>query len=150
MALSDYQNDVKISPQILKQVGEHYLKLRNTIRFLLANTQGLKKLDFSHLSAIDVWILEEAKKVFSEIDDLFSHYEFSKGFQILNGFITAILSGIYLDICKDSLYLRLGGIEFFGKLYTPCTLLDSCPTNKKVIRRHRCFSMYVLILHKRH
>ena len=104
VALSDYQNDVKISPQILKQVGEHYLKLRNTIRFLLANTQGLKKLDFSHLSAIDVWILEEAKKVFSEIDDLFSHYEFSKGFQILNGFITAILSGIYLDICKDSLY----------------------------------------------
>lgn len=104
VALSDYQNDVKISLGILKQVSDNYLKIRNTIRFLLANTQGLAKLDFTHLSNIDVWILHEAKKIVAEITALFNNYEFSKGFQVLNGFITATLSGIYLDISKDSLY----------------------------------------------
>lgn len=105
VALSDYQNDVKISQNILKQVSENYLKLRNTIRFLLANTQGLTKLSSSeNFSIIDEWVLHEAKQVLNEVDTLFSEYEFSKGFQVLNGFITATLSGIYLDICKDSLY----------------------------------------------
>lgn len=104
VALSDYQNDVKISQNILKQVSENYLKIRNTIRFLLANTQGLKELCFSNLSVIDEWVLHEAQIVFNEVDTLFSNYDFSKGFQVLNGFITATLSGIYLDICKDSLY----------------------------------------------
>lgn len=105
VALSDYQNDVKISQNILKQVSENYLKLRNTIRFLLANTQGLTKLSSSeNFSIIDEWVLHEAKQVLNEVDSLFSEYEFSKGFQVLNGFITATLSGIYLDICKDSLY----------------------------------------------
>lgn len=103
VALSDYQNDVKISQNILKQVSENYLKLRNTIRFLLANTQGLTKI-CDRFSIIDEWVLHEAKQVFNEVNSLFSEYDFSKGFQVLNGFITATLSGIYLDICKDSLY----------------------------------------------
>ena len=104
VALSDYQSDVRISPSILKQVSDNYLKIRNTIRFLLANTQGLEKLDFSGTSPIDRWILREAEEIFGNILDLFSRYDFSKGFQILNGFMTATLSGIYLDVCKDSLY----------------------------------------------
>ncbi len=104
VALSDYQNDVKISQNILKQVSENYLKIRNTIRFLLANTQGLQQLCFDNLSIIDEWVLHEAKRIFHEVDTFFGHYDFSKGFQVLNGFITATLSGIYLDICKDSLY----------------------------------------------
>ncbi|MWV61837.1 isoleucine--tRNA ligase [Helicobacter saguini] len=104
VALSDYQNDVKISQNILKQVSENYLKLRNTLRFLLANTSGLKTLEFCHLSEIDKWVLHEFVAMEREVRELFSAYDFSKGFQLLNGFITATLSGIYLDICKDSLY----------------------------------------------
>ncbi|STQ86615.1 isoleucine--tRNA ligase [Helicobacter muridarum] len=104
VALSDYQNDVKISQNILKQVSENYLKIRNTIRFLLANTQGLKVLNFENLSPIDIWILIEANKAFAQIEEFFNIYDFSKGFMILNSFLTASLSGIYLDICKDSLY----------------------------------------------
>lgn len=104
VALSDYHNDIKISQNILKQVAENYLKIRNTIRFLLANAQGLSALNFENLSPIDIWILYESKKAFTHIETLFNVYDFSKGFQILNGFITTNLSGIYLDICKDSLY----------------------------------------------
>ena len=66
--------------------------------------QNLKSLDFTGLSMIDKWVLDEAFRIFSEVDRHFSMYDFSKGFQALNGFITATLSGIYLDICKDSLY----------------------------------------------
>lgn len=104
VALSDYQNDVKISQNILKQVSENYLKIRNTIRFLLANTSGLKRLDFRHLSRIDKWIAHEFLATARAVDEMFGAYDFSKGFQALNGFITGTLSGIYLDICKDSLY----------------------------------------------
>lgn len=104
VALSDYHNDVKISPNILKQVADNYLKLRNTIRFLLANTHGLERLDFENLSPLDGWILHEAKLAFDEIEARFFDYDFSKGFLVLNNFITASLSGIYLDVCKDSLY----------------------------------------------
>lgn len=44
VALSNYQSDQNISDEILKQVGEQYRKIRNTIRFLLANIQGLESM----------------------------------------------------------------------------------------------------------
>ncbi len=41
VALSDYQNDLKIGNNILKQTAEQYRKIRNSFRFLLANLDGL-------------------------------------------------------------------------------------------------------------
>lgn len=104
VALSDYQSDIKISKNIIKQVSDNYLKIRNTIRFLLANTEGLVNIDLDNLGEIDKWILNVAKGVFLDVDKLFSEYEFVKGFSVLNNFISTELSGIYLDISKDSLY----------------------------------------------
>ncbi|MDA3967755.1 isoleucine--tRNA ligase [Helicobacter sp. WB40] len=103
VAMSDYQNDQRISKNILKQVGENYRKIRNTIRFLLANTNGLDEL-YYEFSEIDLWILESAKKCFDSIHALLGEYEFAKAIQELTYFLNAELSGIYLDICKDNLY----------------------------------------------
>jgi len=103
--MSDYQSDLKISDNILKQNGELYRKIRNTARFLLANIDDLETLvEVEKLGELDKWILEKAKKVFDEIDASFKVYEFSKGLNKLNNFLVVDLSGIYLDVCKDRLY----------------------------------------------
>ena len=104
VAMSDYQNDQRISQNILKQVGENYRKIRNTIRFLLANTNGLDELQVENFNQIDLWILKQARECFNEVNRLFGEYEFSKAIQELTHFLNVELSGIYLDICKDNLY----------------------------------------------
>ena len=105
VAMSDYQSDLKISDNILKQMGEQYRKIRNTARFLLANINDLETIvDTDQMGVLDKWILNKSKAVFDEIDDTFKSYEFSKGLNKLNHFLVVDLSGIYLDICKDRLY----------------------------------------------
>lgn len=104
VALSDYTDDLKISPDILKQTAEQYRKIRNTIRFLLANTNDLKEIKTDNFTFIDKWILSRASEAFSAVTKCFKSYDFSKGFNILLGFLSGDLSGIYLDICKDRLY----------------------------------------------
>ncbi|MSN96526.1 isoleucine--tRNA ligase [Campylobacter sp. FMV-PI01] len=104
VGLSDYSSDLKIGDEILKQVSEQYRKIRNTIRFLLANVSDLEELEISKFNALDLWILAKASKTFDEVSVAFKNYEFSKGFNTLLNFLSADLSGIYLDICKDRLY----------------------------------------------
>ncbi|CAM4142353.1 isoleucine--tRNA ligase [Campylobacter armoricus] len=102
--LSDYSSDLKISDNILKQVSEQYRKIRNTIRFLLANTNDIEFLETKNFTLLDKWILMRAKIAFETCENAFERYEFAKGFSVLLNFLSADLSGIYLDICKDRLY----------------------------------------------
>ena len=105
VALSDYQNDLKISDGILKQTAEQYRKIRNTFRFLLANVDDLDAIvPVEQYGELDRWILGKAGKVFGEVKESFDAYDFLRGFALLNHFLTNELSGIYMDICKDRLY----------------------------------------------
>ncbi len=105
VAMSEYKSDLKISDAILKQVAENYRKIRNTFRFLLANVNDLETLvPAQELGELDRWIIQKAAKVFEAMRASFDMYDFSKGFQQLNNFLTNELSGIYLDITKDRLY----------------------------------------------
>jgi isoleucyl-tRNA synthetase len=105
VAMSDYQNDLKISDEILKQMSEQYRKIRNTIRFLFANISDLDEIkDVSTFGAMDLWIINRAKEVFDGIDADFKTYDYSRGINKLNNFLVADLSNIYLDVCKDKLY----------------------------------------------
>ncbi len=103
VAMSDYQSDLKISDNILKQIAEQYRKLRNTFRFMLANINDLESIN-EDFGVLDRWILAKAKAVFEEVEGNFKNYEFAKGFSLLNNFIVNEFSGIYLDLCKDRLY----------------------------------------------
>ncbi len=104
VAMSDYSTDLKISDNILKQVSEQYRKIRNTIRFLLASTSDLNEIETSNFTRLDRWILTRAANAFASAEAAFRNYDFSKGFNALLNFLSADLSGIYLDICKDRLY----------------------------------------------
>ncbi len=105
VALSDYQSDLKISQNILKQTAEQYRKIRNSFRFLLANLDGLEEiLELDKFGQIDRWILAKAKEVFEGFNKEMANYEFARAFSLLNNFLTNELSGIYMDLCKDRLY----------------------------------------------
>ena len=106
VALSQYQSDQNISDEILKQVGEQYRKIRNTIRFLLANAdiEANMMVGFDELGEIDRWILKTCDSVFDEAYSYFDTYDFAKAFQVVMNFLSNELSGIYLDLCKDILY----------------------------------------------
>jgi len=105
VALSDYQNDQKISDDILKQTAEQYRKIRNTFRFLLANINDLDMIVSAEAyGELDRWILKKASDVFASAQVSFAENDFLRGFATLNHFLTNELSGIYMDICKDRLY----------------------------------------------
>ncbi|MCE3040038.1 isoleucine--tRNA ligase [Helicobacter anatolicus] len=105
VGMNDYQSDLRISSNIISQVGEQYKKIRNTMRFLLANINDLEKLaDLNTLSPIDLWILKVTQSTLKQVHSYFQKYNFVKGLQILMHYITNELSGIYMDLCKDSLY----------------------------------------------
>ncbi|MEA3373925.1 MAG: isoleucine--tRNA ligase [Campylobacterota bacterium] len=105
VAMSDYQGDLKISDDILKQTAESYRKLRNTFRFLLANIDDLEViLPYEKLGVLDQWIVSKAQMVFDDVHANFTAYNFVQGMSVLNNFIVNELSGIYMDITKDRLY----------------------------------------------
>ncbi|MBL0707557.1 MAG: isoleucine--tRNA ligase [Sulfurimonas sp.] len=105
VASSDYQSDLKISQGILKQTSENYRKLRNTFRIMLANINDLESLTpLDEMGELDRWILDVAKTVFDDVHEAFCQYNFVHGMSLLNNFIVNELSGIYIDITKDSLY----------------------------------------------
>lgn len=105
VASSDYQGDLKISQGILKQISENYRKLRNTFRIMLANINDLETLTpYEEMGELDKWILDVASKTLSEVHTAFSEYNFVNGMSTLNNFIANELSGMYIDMTKDSLY----------------------------------------------
>ena len=105
VASSDYQGDLKISQGILKQISENYRKLRNTFRIMLANINDLETLTaYEDMGALDQWILNVSSEVFTEVHKSFSEYNFVHGMSTLNNFIANELSGMYIDMTKDSLY----------------------------------------------
>ena len=105
VAMSDYQSDLKISDDILKQIAEQYRKLRNTFRIMLANVNDLETiLPFDQLGVLDQWIVAKAQNVFYEVHTNFANYNFVQGMNLLSNFIVNELSGIYIDVTKDRLY----------------------------------------------
>lgn len=105
VASSDYQGDLKISDGILKQTAENYRKLRNTFRIMLANINDLESLTpYEEMGELDKWILHVAKKVFTQVHKEFGEYNFVHGMSLVNNFVVNELSGMYIDMTKDSLY----------------------------------------------
>jgi len=105
VASSDYQGDLKISQGILKQISENYRKLRNTFRIMLANINDLEQLTpYEEMGTLDKWILGVASEVLGDVHASFAKYDFVNGMNRLNHFIANELSGMYIDMTKDSLY----------------------------------------------
>ena len=108
VASTDYSGELTISDEILKRVAESYRRIRNTLRFLMAN---LADFDASKdLLPVDQWLeidryaLVLTEKLQKEVLADFDRYEFHLAVQKFVGFCSEDLGSFYLDILKDRLY----------------------------------------------
>ena len=109
VASTDYSGELTISDEILKRVTESYRRIRNTLRFLLANVADFNPakhgMPVEEWLEIDRYALAMAAKLQNE--ELLKHYEqyeFHYVVQKLQTFCSEDLGGFYLDILKDRLY----------------------------------------------
>ncbi len=107
-ASTDYSGEMSISDAILKQVVEGYRRIRNTLRFLLANTSDfdLQKdaLPVDQWLTLDKYMLAVTRRLEKNIRAKYDVYDFHAVVQLLHGFCSEELGGFYLDILKDRLY----------------------------------------------
>ncbi|QWD86728.1 isoleucine--tRNA ligase [Polynucleobacter paludilacus] len=108
VASTDYSGEMTISDEILKRVVESYRRIRNTLRFLLAN---LADFDPSkHAMSADQWLeidryaVALAAQLQDEVKDSYQAYEFQPAVVRMLSFCSEDLGGFYLDILKDRLY----------------------------------------------
>src|SRR5437588_9340310 len=105
---TDYSGDLSISDEILKRVVEGYRRIRNTLRFLLANTADFDArrdaVAVAELLELDRYQLSVANSYFTEFAVSYEKFEFHPVVQQLQSYCSEELGGFYLDILKDRLY----------------------------------------------
>lgn len=108
VASTDYSGEMTISDEILKRVVESYRRIRNTLRFLLANLSDfdieqhrMEASDWLELDRYAVAVTEEMQK---ELTAHYDRYEFHPAVSRLMTFCSEDMGGFYLDIIKDRLY----------------------------------------------
>jgi isoleucyl-tRNA synthetase len=110
VASVDYQADVRISDDILKQVSETYRKIRNTLRFMLANTADFDpaqdRIAEAELEEVDRYMLHRLQKLVTEVREGYDNYDFSSVYHLIHNFCANDLSSFYLDFAKDILYIE--------------------------------------------
>ncbi|MHB1091285.1 isoleucine--tRNA ligase [Thiobacillus sp.] len=108
VATTDYSGELTISDEILKRVVEGYRRIRNTLKFLLANLSDFDPqthaLPVSDWLEIDRYMLALTRQLQGELQAHYDAYEFHFIVQKLQSFCSEDLGGFYLDILKDRLY----------------------------------------------
>ena len=111
-ASTDYSGELTISDEILKRVVESYRRIRNTLRFLLANIDDFDPqqhtLPVAQWLEIDRYALTLVQRLQDEVKQDYERYEFHQIAQKLQTFCSEKLGGFYLDILKDRLYTAGG------------------------------------------
>ena len=106
----DYENDVRISQDILKQVSETYRKIRNTIRFMLSNIgdfdPAVNTIAYEDLRNVDKYMLAKFRVLNAQILDCYNNYDYATLHKLVINFITTDLSAFYLDFAKDVVYIE--------------------------------------------
>jgi isoleucyl-tRNA synthetase len=107
-AMSDYTEEIRVSREILARVIEAYRKLRNTMRYLVANLYDFDpvadRVPINKLEEVDRFILARYAQLALKALAAYDEYDYSTLCQTLNAFTTVDLSALYNDISKDRLY----------------------------------------------
>jgi len=108
VSATDYRDDIRISPDILKQLTDAYKKIRNTCKFLLSNLYDFNPqtdmVAYSQMQDIDRYALVRLNELIAKARAAFESYEFHTVYHGLYNYCTLDLSSFYLDILKDRLY----------------------------------------------
>lgn len=114
VASTDYSGELAISDEILKRVSESYRRLRNTLRFLLANLSDFNPatdaVPVDGMLELDRYALVLAQQLQQRVaDDYFARYAFHFAVQDIVHFCSEDMGAFYLDILKDRLYTMQAG-----------------------------------------
>jgi len=107
VASADFTEDLRIGPEILKSTVELYRKLRNTLRFTLANLAGFtekERLPAGEMPELDRLMLHRLSELDETVREGYAAYDFNRVFHALANFCTSDLSAFYYDVRKDALY----------------------------------------------
>jgi len=104
---SDYADDLRIGPEILKTTVETYRKLRNTIRWMLGSLAHLRDEDRvapAAMPELERLMLHRLSELDRQVRRAYAEFDYKRIFAALNAFMTSDLSAFYFDIRKDALY----------------------------------------------
>lgn len=107
VAASDYSDDLRIGPEILKTFVETYRKLRNTIRWMLgslAHFEEIDKVAADRMPELERFVLHRLAELDGEMREAYRAFDYKRVVALLNSFMTTDLSAFYFDIRKDALY----------------------------------------------
>ncbi|MDR0861816.1 MAG: isoleucine--tRNA ligase [Oscillospiraceae bacterium] len=107
VASTDYRADVRISKDILKQLSDIYLKIRNTARYILGNLEKFdpnERVPFAEMEPIDRWAVSKLNALVARVRAAYDTYEYHTTYHGIHNFCAVDLSNFYLDVIKDRLY----------------------------------------------
>jgi isoleucyl-tRNA synthetase len=107
VATTDYTEDQRIGPNILKSVAESYRRARNAFRFLLGNLSGFdeaERVEPAAMPELERWVLHRLAELDAEVREGYAAFAYQKVWTALFTFLTVDLSAVYFDIRKDALY----------------------------------------------
>ena len=107
VAQTDYTNDQRIGPEILKGTADSYRRLRNTMRFMLGSLAEFTEADrveLDEMPELERWVLHRLAELDHKVRTGYAAYDFQGVFKELFTFATVDLSSFYFDIRKDTLY----------------------------------------------
>ncbi len=104
---SDYADDLRIGPEILKTTADTYRKLRNTMRWMLgslAHFHDDERVAFEKMPELERLMLHRLAELDELVRQAYADFDYKRIFAALSAFMTADLSAFYFDIRKDALY----------------------------------------------
>ncbi len=104
---TDYSDDQRIGPEIIKNTIETYRKLRNTIRWMLGTLHHFKRneaVSFSEMPELERLMLHRLSEVDAVVRDAYANFDYKTVIATLANFMNTELSAFYFDIRKDTLY----------------------------------------------
>ncbi|MCI8916515.1 MAG: class I tRNA ligase family protein, partial [Oscillospiraceae bacterium] len=107
VASADYTQDMRISKEIMKQLSQAYLKIRNTARYMLGNLNGFdpdKAVAVKDMLDLDKWAVAAFNNLARDVRAGYDAYEFHTVYRAVYNFCVVDMSNFYLDIIKDRLY----------------------------------------------
>lgn len=108
VASTNYFEDVRFGPNIIKQTARAYVDTRNRLRYLLGAlfdfAPGENSVAPDALTEIDRWMMDRLQRLVAEVTRAYETYEFHRVTRAVVEFCEADLSSFYLDVLKDRLY----------------------------------------------
>ena len=132
VASTDYTDDQRIGPDILKMVSDNYRKLRNSLRWMLgmlAHYDRNHTLALAYIQPLDRLMLHRLSEIDVEVRKAYAEFDFARVVSVLSAFLNTDLSAFYFDVRKDALYCeprdslkRLGSLETIERIFRAVTV----------------------------